>query len=434
MKKEAVSVFWFRRDLRLFDNAGLTAALKGKLPIVPVFIFDTEILDKLDDKKDARVQFIYTELEKIKADLKKLDSDLDMRYGKPEKIWEELIEDFNVQSVFTNRDYEPYARDRDKRIKTFLGKKDISFHDYKDQIIFDRDEVLKDDGDPYVVYTPYSKKWLELLKDSDLQSFDTEKHHGNFHKFYVDKTPTLNTMGFESFEFSYPSREVDIELIKQYDKLRNFPAKDATSHLSLHLRFGTVSIRTLSRIAKKHNKTWLNELIWRNFYQVVIWHFPDRIENAFKKKYDNIPWRDAEADFKKWCQGKTGYPIVDAGMRQLNKTGFMHNRLRMVTASFLTKHLLIDWRWGEAYFAQKLLDFDLASNNGGWQWAAGSGVDAAPYFRIFNPHLQTKKFDPDLKFINKWIPELNGFDYPAPMVEHKAARQRALDTYKKAIN
>ncbi len=434
MEKKAVSIFWFRRDLRLFDNAGLSKALNSKFPVVPVFIFDSEILDKLEEKKDARVQFIYQELEKIKSNLRNLGSDLDVRYGSPEKIWKELLSDYNVQAVFANRDYEPYARERDRKIYDFLEEKKIPFRAFKDQVIFDRAQVVKDDGDPYVVYTPYSKKWLEKLENADLQSYDTEKHQKNFHKFEAKKMPSLKSMGFKSFEFSYPSREVDVEKVKQYDKLRDYPAKDATSHLSLHLRFGTVSIRALSRIAQKHNKTWLNELIWRNFYQIIIWHFPDRVENAFKEKYDRIPWRDAETDFKKWCDGMTGYPIVDAGMRQLNATGFMHNRLRMVTASFLTKHLLIDWRWGEAYFAQKLLDFDLASNNGGWQWAAGSGVDAAPYFRIFNPYLQTKKFDPDNKFIKEWIPELDTNKYPEPMVEHKAARERALDTYKKALN
>lgn len=434
MEKKAVSIFWFRRDLRLFDNAGLSKALDSEFPVVPIFIFDSEILDKLEDKKDARVQFIHQELEKIKADLQKIGSDLDVRYGTPEKVWKELLSEYTIKEVFANRDYEPYARQRDKKIYDLLEKEKITFRAFKDQVIFDRAQVVKDDGDPYVVYTPYSKKWLEKLADADLESYDTEKHQKNFKKIESKKIPSLKAMGFEGFKFTYPSREVNIEKVKDYDKLRDYPAKDATSHLSLHLRFGTVSIRTLSRIAQKHNKTWLNELIWRNFYQMIIWHFPDRIENAFKEKYDRIPWRDAEADFKKWCDGMTGYPIVDAGMRQLNTTGFMHNRLRMVTASFLTKHLLIDWRWGEAYFAEKLLDFDLASNNGGWQWAAGSGVDAAPYFRIFNPYLQTKKFDPDNKFIEEWISELDTKKYPEPMVDHKAARERALDTYKKAIN
>lgn len=434
MEKTAVSIFWFRRDLRLFDNAGLWHALNAGFPTVSVFIFDTEILEKLDDKRDARVQFIHRELEKIKSELRSFGSDLDVRYGNPLEIWKDLLSDYNVKCVSANRDYEPYARQRDKKVYEFLQERDIPFKAFKDQVIFDRSEIVKDNGEPYVVFTPYSKKWLETLKDSDLQSFETEKQHNNFHKFQVGSMPSLNEMGFESFAFEYPSREVDLEKVKAYDKLRDFPAKDATSHLSIHLRFGTISIRTLSRIAQKYNKIWLNELIWRNFYQMIIWHFPDRVEKAFKENYDHIPWRDAEADFEKWCAGNTGYPIVDAGMRQLNATGFMHNRLRMITASFLTKHLLIDWRWGEAYFAQKLLDFDLASNNGGWQWAAGSGVDAAPYFRIFNPYLQTQKFDPVNDFISKWIPEIGTEKYPKPMVEHGAARARALDIYKKALN
>lgn len=434
MKKETVNIFWFRRDLRLFDNAGLTAALQSKNPIVPIFIFDKTILDRLDEKKDARVQFIHQELTQIKEDLQKKGSDIDIRYGKPLDIWKELIKDYTVEEVFTNRDYEPYARQRDEKVQKLLSDENISWHDFKDQVIFDRDEVVKDDGEPYVVFTPFGKKWMETLSQDDLKSFETEKFRKNFYSFEVKEFQSLKSMGFKSFDFTYPDRKVDKNLISKYGENRDFPAKDATSHLSLHLRFGTVSIRQLTQIAKELSPVWLNELIWRNFYQIIIWHFPDRIENAFKAKYDNIPWRDDEKSFKAWCEGKTGYPIVDAGMRQLNETGFMHNRLRMVTASFLTKHLLIDWRWGEAYFAQKLLDFELASNNGGWQWAAGTGCDAAPYFRVFSPDLQTKKFDPKLEFIRKWVPEMDLFEYPQPIVEHKAARKRAIDTYKKALD
>lgn len=433
MEKKSVSIFWFRRDLRLFDNAGLSEALQSDLPVVPVFIFDSEILNKLDDKKDARVQFIHLELEKIKADLQKLGSDLDVRYGSPEEVWDDLVRDYNIMQVFANRDYEPYARERDQKTYEFLAKNGISFRAFKDQVIYDRAEVIKNNGDPYVVFTPYSKKWLQALQAHDLQSFDTKSHHANFQKYKGKEIPSLKSMGFESFEFSYPSREADIEKIRQYDRLRDYPSEDATSRLSLHLRFGTLSIRTLTRMALKYNNTWLNELIWRNFYQMIIWHFPNKVNHAFKEKYDRIPWRHSEIDFQRWCDGTTGYPLVDAGMRQLNATGFMHNRLRMVTASFLTKHLLLDWRLGEAYFAQKLIDYDLASNNGGWQWAAGCGVDAAPYFRIFNPTLQTKKFDPDQTFIKKWIPELGTHKYPEPMVEHRKARERALQIYKKSL-
>lgn len=432
---KTINVFWFRRDLRLFDNAGLTAALRADHPVVPVFIFDKEILEKLEAKKDARVQFIHRELEDIKEKLQKKDSDIDIRYGKPGEVWKDLLDDYSIDTVFTNRDYEPYARERDAEVKKLLSKENVDFKDFKDQVIFDRDEVLKDDGDPYVVFTPFGKKWKETLSEGDTASFETEKYHKNFHKFSAKKLPSLKSMGFKAFDFNYyPDRTIDTKLIKKYGELRDYPSRDATSHLSVHLRFGTVSIRELTRLAQEHSETWLNELIWRNFYQIIIWHFPDRIENAFKSKYDRIPWRDDTKSFEAWCAGKTGYPIVDAGMRQINETGFMHNRLRMVVASFLTKHLLIDWRWGEAYFAEKLLDFELASNNGGWQWAAGSGCDAAPYFRVFNPELQTKKFDPDLKFIRKWVPEFDSMEYPQPIVEHKAARKRALDTYKKALD
>lgn len=433
-KKIKVNIFWFRRDLRLFDNAGLTAALKSENTVIPIFIFDKTILDCLEEKKDARVQFIHQELSKIKSDLQKKGSDIDIRYGKPLDIWNELIREYSIGEVYTNRDYEPYSRQRDTEVQKLLSAHNISWNEFKDQVIFDRGEVLKDDGDPYVVFTPFGKKWMETLSEEDLKSFETEKFHKNFHSFKSKDLPSLKSLGFESFDFSYPSRIADSGLISQYATNRDFPARNGTSHLSIHLRFGTVSIRVLTRKARELSPVWLNELIWRNFYQIIIWHFPNRIENAFKPKYDNIPWRDDEKGFDAWCQGKTGYPIVDAGMRQLNETGFMHNRLRMVTASFLTKHLLIDWRWGEAYFAQKLLDFELASNNGGWQWAAGSGCDAAPYFRVFNPDLQTKKFDPELKFIRKWVPEFDSLDYPQPIVEHKAARKRAIDTYKKALN
>ena len=431
---DKISIFWFRRDLRLRDNVGLHHALKSDHKIIPFFIFDWEILEKLNDPKDARVQFIRRELEAMKKELQSFGSDLLVKYGKPINVWEELIKTYDIAKVYTNRDYEPYARKRDKAISNLLEKNDIAFQDYKDQVIFDRDEIVKDDGDPYVVYTPFSKKWLAELKPEHLKKAETEKYFDNFLQHTAGEMPTLNEMGFKSFEFDYPDRNVDASLLKNYSDDRDIPAKQGTSRLSVHLRFGTVSIRELTKKAQKYSKSWLNELIWRNFYQVIIWHFPDRIENAFRSKYDNIPWRNDEDDFKAWCEGKTGYPIVDAGMRQLNQTGFMHNRVRMIVASFLTKHLLIDWRWGEAYFAEKLLDLELGSNNGGWQWAAGSGCDAAPYFRVFNPYLQTKKFDPDLKYIKKWVPEVDSDSYPEPIVVHKDARERALSTYKQALN
>jgi len=434
LKREEISIFWFRRDLRLRDNAGLYAALRSGRQVVPLFIFDKQILDKLDDSQDSRVQFIHHELMAMRKELKELGSDLEVRYGNPEAIWEQLLVDYDIEGVFTNRDYEPYARKRDEQIEKLLASNKIVFQSFKDQVIFECADVVKDNGEPYVVYTPFSKKWLELYKPEMSEPFESQKYFDQFAAFHAKSLPpTLKEMGFESFDFEYPSREIDKKVIKAYSEKRNFPAQPGTSRLSMHLRFGTVSIRHLTKIAQETSKSWLNELIWRNFYQVIIWYFPDRIENAFKPAYDQIEWLNDEQHFKAWCNGKTGYPIVDAGMRELNETGFMHNRVRMITASFLSKHLLVDWRWGEAYFAKKLIDFELASNNGGWQWAASTGCDAAPYFRVFNPTLQTEKFDPDLKYVKRWVPEYGTSKYPEPIVEHKMARQRAIDTYKAGL-
>jgi len=432
---EKVNFFWFRRDLRLEDNHGLCEALKSGKPVIPLFIFDREILDKLEEKEDKRVQFLHDEISRIKKDLRSFGSDILVRYGKPIDVWKDLFNEFEIEGIYLNRDYEPYARERDSKVASLAKENGAGFFDFKDQVIFDCDEILKDDGDPYVVYTPFSRKWLDHYENSMSDPFPSSEYFDSFKEFEAEPMPSLESMGFKEVDFEVPDREVDASLLNEYADKRDLPAEKATSRLSVHLRFGTVSIRHLTKKARiHHSDSWLNELIWRNFYQVIIWHFPDRIENAFKKKYDNIKWRNDEKEFKAWCDGKTGYPIVDAGIRQLNESGFMHNRVRMITASFLTKHLLIDWRWGEAYFAKKLLDFELASNNGGWQWAAGSGCDAAPYFRVFNPYLQTKKFDPDKKYIKEWIPEFGTDDYPDPIVEHKAARKRALDTYKTALD
>ncbi len=431
--KPSVHIFWFRRDLRLHDNAALHHALKSGIPVLPIFIFDREILDKLEDQKDLRVQFIHQELAAIREKLKAQGSDLAVYYGDPKEIWKFILKQYSVAEVYANRDYEPYAKERDGAIKKLLKESDIELKLYKDHIIFEPKEILKDDGTPYVVYTPYSKKWLAKYTSDQVKPFPIELHRSNFFGFQAHAMPSLDAMGFEATDFTYPDRSIDISLVEDYGEKRDYPAKNGTSRLSMHLRFGTVSIRELTKIAKAHGKFWLNELIWRNFYQMIIAHFPERIENSFKEKYDRIPWRKDEAAYRAWCEGRTGYPIVDAGMRELNATGFMHNRVRMVVASFLTKHLLIDWRLGEAYFAQKLLDFELASNNGGWQWASGSGCDAAPYFRVFNPELQTKKFDPNHVYIRKWVPEYLQNSYPEPIVEHKQARLRAIETYKTAL-
>lgn len=434
MSQKSISIFWMRRDLRLEDNAALHHALVGDQAVLPLFIFDYNILDKLEDRADARVQFLHRELESIKVQFQQHDSDIEVRYGKPENVWDDLLKEYNISAVYTNRDYEPYAKERDEKIAGLLKESDVAFHTFKDHVIFEKDEIVKDDGTPYVVYTPYSKKWLAAISDKDLEPYPCEKYFDNLVKIKTDEMPSLQSMGFSSFDFEYPSREIDIDIVRNYGDMRDIPGKKGTSRISMHLRFGTLSIRAVTALAQKHSKSWLNELIWRNFYQVIIWHFPHSTERAFKPAYDRIPWRNDQTHFEAWCEGRTGYPIVDAGMRELNETGFMHNRVRMVVASFLTKHLLIDWRWGEAYFAKKLLDFELASNNGGWQWAAGSGCDAAPYFRVFNPESQTAKFDPDHKYIRKWVPEYRDSRYPKPIVEHKAARERAIATYKEALS
>lgn len=428
---EKITLFWFRRDLRIEDNAALFYALKDEYPVQPIFIFDTEILDKLP-KKDARVTFIHQEIERLASALKERDTSLDIRFGKPIDVWKTLLTDYSVGRVYANRDYEPYARERDKTVYHLLANEGIKFIAKKDHVIFEKDEVVKADGTPYAVYTPYSKLWKSRLNDFYLKPYPSATvNHWN--KTNQNNIPNLTSMGFEAPDINFPTREADHDIIKNYHNTRDIPAVKGTSRLGLHLRFGTISIRSLSRKALHGNPKYLNELIWRDFYSTILWHFPKVVTQNFNKKYDGIKWRNKEDEFKKWCEGKTGYPIVDAGMRELNTTGFMHNRVRMIVASFLTKHLLIDWRWGEAYFAEKLLDFDLASNNGGWQWAAGTGVDAAPYFRVFNPYLQTEKFDPQMKYVKQWVPELNTTDYPEPMVDHKFARTRALDTYKEGI-
>jgi len=426
---QTITLFWFRRDLRLQDNTGLYHALKESKDVLPIFIFDSNILDKLEDKADRRIEFIHQSLLVIQQQLTEIGSTLLVFHGDPIALFKSL----SPKAVYTNHDYEPYARQRDGEIKSILAKKGIAFNSFKDQVIFEKDEVMKDDGKPYTIFTPYSRKWKSLLTPAHLKSYPTENHFESFKKTKAVPLPSLDDIGFKAIGSPFPERVIKQSIVEKYDQQRNFPAIEGTTKLSVHLRFGTVSIRKLAQLAQKKNQAWLNELIWRDFYHMILWHFPQVETRAFKPAYDQIQWRHDEKDFKSWCEGKTGYPIVDAGMRELNSTGFMHNRVRMIVASFLTKHLLIDWRWGEAYFAKKLLDFDLAANNGGWQWAAGSGCDAAPYFRVFNPQLQTEKFDPELMYINKWIPELGTKDYPKPIVDHKFARERVLKVYKEAL-
>ena len=428
-----ISVFWFRRDLRLEDNAGLYHALKKGLPVLPIFIFVQNILNKLEDKKDARVEFIHQAILNLNEQLKELSSSIKVFHSAPEKTFKELIKEYNISVVYTNHDYEPYANERDEIIKQLLAKHQIDFKTYKDQCIFEKDEVLKDDGKPYTVFTPYSRKWKLRLTDFYVKPYPNKKYFKNFIQTKPFTIPSLQELGFEKSGLEFPSTTISKSIVTNYKEQRDFPAIKGTSKLSVHLRFGTVSIRALAKQALLLNETWLNELIWRDFYMMILHHFPHVEKNSFKPQYDRIEWRNNESEFKAWREGKTGFPIVDAGMRELNATGFMHNRVRMIVASFLVKDLLIDWRWGEAYFAQKLLDFDLSANNGGWQWAAGSGCDAAPYFRVFNPVEQTKKFDPKYEYIKKWIPEFNTAQYPKPIVDHSAARLRALSVYKKAL-
>ncbi|MEM9546758.1 MAG: deoxyribodipyrimidine photo-lyase [Bacteroidota bacterium] len=437
------SIFWFRRDLRLSDNAGLYQALRKDFPVKSIFIFDKNILDKLVDNADPRVTFIHDTLNEIKSQLQSHGSDLEVYYGDPIKIWKELANDPNLKTVFSNRDYERYALDRDHKVGEILNAASIEFNTYKDHVIFEKGEIVKEDGLPYVVFTPYKRKWLaklETRKDYEnaeesyyFKSYPTEKYFENFLRFESVSPPSLKDMGFEKSSIPIPGALVARSVIRQYDKRRNFPAIAGTSKLGIHFRFGTISIRAKARHAQKLNDTYLSELIWRDFYSMILQHFPHVEDQSFREKYDHIEWRNNEEEFDKWCKGETGYPIVDAGMRELNTTGYMHNRVRMIVASFLTKHLLIDWRWGERYFAAKLLDFDLASNSGGWQWAAGSGTDAAPYFRIFNPYTQADKFDKQREYIRKWVPEFGTADYPSPIVDHKMARERCLNTYKKAL-
>ena len=431
--KPDVTIFWFRRDLRLRDNAGLYHALKDGSPVVPVFIFDRNILDELEDKNDRRVEFIHLALQDIQQQLLKIDSSLDIRYGNPLVIYKELLKEYNIKKVFTNHDYEPYAKQRDSEILQLLNEHGVSFHTYKDQVIFEKNEVLKDDGKPYTIFTPYSRKWKAALKEYHLKAYPVKKYLANFFKQPGKKIISLEEMGFAPAGLPFPGKEWKGQVIRHYKEQRDIPSVQGTSRLSVHLRFGTISIRELADEAGALNETFLNELIWRDFYHMILWHFPRVVGHAFKPEYDKIRWRNNEKEFNDWCNGITGYPIVDAGMRELNQTGFMHNRVRMIVASFLTKHLLIDWRWGEAYFAKKLLDFDLAANNGGWQWAAGSGCNAAPYFRVFNPYLQTKKFDPELKYVRKWVPEFEELTYPQPIVAHEVARKRCLETYAAAL-
>ena len=431
---EKFTIFWFRRDLRIDDNKGFFEALNGKNKVIPIFIYDTEIIDKLHND-DHRLTFIQNALGGINNAMKRNRCALRTYRGTPEAVFEKIIREFPIEKVIANHDYEPYAMERDERVKKLLKARKIYFETYKDQVIFERNEVVKDDGNPYMVYTPYSIKWLAKFNREGIENYPSENYLWNLYNEHPLPHMSHKEMGFEISKMVPKDFRFDDELIDQYEATRNFPSQDATSRLGVHLRFGTQSVRKLiSKSASRENATFLKELIWREFFMQILWHFPHTVNQCFKKKYDRIEYRNNEEEFEKWCQGKTGYPLVDAGMRELNRTGFMHNRVRMLTASFLCKHLLIDWRWGEAYFSEKLFDYEMSSNIGNWQWSAGCGVDAAPYFRIFNPHEQIKKFDKSLEYIKTWVEDLDQSSYPEPIVAHKFARERCLKEYKLALN
>ena len=441
-----IAIHWMRRDMRLHDNRTLLAALDSGLPVLVAFLFDQDILDRLDNTKDRRVSFIHHEALKLKAELQEVGGDLLAAHGNPTTVWANWIEQLSknglkVREVHVGRDYEPYAQERDRQLSHWFDEQGITFKGTKDSVVFEKNEVTKDDGKPYTVFTPYSKKWRKALQPSDYACAHSAERLSQqqligIGEMMQQQVPTLEEMGFENVWKEgglIPPTIVEDQLLKAYGEQRDFPSVPGTSRLSVHLRFGTVSIREALRQGLATSEKWTTELIWRDFYQTIVYHFPHSATDSFRPAYDAIPWLNNEEQFEAWCQGKTGYPLVDAGMRELAQTGFMHNRVRMVVASFLCKHLLIDWRWGERFFARHLLDFDLASNAGGWQWAAGSGCDAAPYFRVFNPTSQLQKFDKDLIYVRKWVPEYGTSLYPEPIVDHAMARVRAIETYRSVL-
>jgi deoxyribodipyrimidine photo-lyase len=428
-EKTVVNLFWMQRDLRLYDNTALFHALKTRENVLPLFIFNPDILERIEFRPVYRVNFIYQKLLEIKTELEKIGSSILVFYGKPLDVFKKLLSEYHVCSVYTNRDYDPYSTFQELYIERFLRINKIEYLSYKDHVIFEKDELIKADGKPYTVFTAYKNKFIEKFNNEMVRPLNTAQFFHNFIRIKPLRMPNLEEHGFEMVDFKFPPQSLPKKLLESYAVDRDFPARNATSKLSVHIRFGTISIRHVTALAVLHSEVFLSELIWRNFYSQLLWFFPYVATRAFKPNYDNIRWENNQDHFYAWCKGKTGYPFVDAGMRELNETGFMHNRLRMVTASFLCKHLLIDWRWGEAYFAGKLNDYDLASNNGGWQWCAGSGCDASPYFRVFNPELQAQKFDRDYEYIRKWIPEFGTSEYPQPIVEHKFARDRAIKRY-----
>ena len=472
-RKYESALVWFRRDLRDYDHAALYHALKAAERVYCVFVFDTDILDRLNDKADRRVEFIWESVRELKAALQEKSGDLIVRHGCAAEILPALATELGVKAVYANRDYELAANERDEAVAKTLKQQGIAFHAFKDQVIFERGEILTQAGRPYGVFTPYKNAWLRTLEDFYVRPYPVDRYISHLAQHSSDDMPSLEAIGFERTNLhalkipigmTGGKRLFDefLDRIDQYKEARDFPAVKGPSYLSVHLRFGTVSIRHLARTAWRMEgrgaETWLSELIWRDFYFQVLHHHPQLAAGrAFHSEFEHIAFPNDEALFQAWCEGRTGYPLVDAAMRQINQTGYMHNRLRMVAASFLVKDLLIDWRWGERYFAEKLIDYDFAANNGGWQWAASTGCDAQPWFRIFNPVTQSEKFDAQGKFIRKYVPELArcndkeihapwlisadrqqtlglaiGRDYPLPVIDHAVQRERALELYKAA--
>jgi deoxyribodipyrimidine photo-lyase len=428
-----IVVFWFRRDLRIKDNAGLFSALTSEYNVLPLFIFDDDILNKLDRKSDRRASFIVDALKQLNGSLVEQGTSLLILQGKPWDVFKELMDTYDVKGVYTNEDYEPYAINRDKAIAELLKGKGIPLFTYKDQVIFDKKSLLTTGAKGYTVFTPYSVKWKNTLKEYDYRAYFSETLHNKWLLMEPLEVICAKKLGFNTYKDIFQSPVLEPAVVLHYHETRNFPALNGTTLLGAHLRFGTISIRECVRFAINKNVIWLNQLIWRDFFMQILWHYPRVVNGSFREKFDRIEWINNEEDFERWKNGTTGIPIVDAGMRQLNETGYMHNRVRMIVASFLTKHLLIDWRWGEAYLATKLLDFELASNNGNWQWAAGSGVDASPWFRIFNPVMQSNKFDPTHDYIRRWVPEYGTIGYVGPMIDLDFGRKRCLEVFKRAV-
>ncbi|MFZ5630073.1 MAG: cryptochrome/photolyase family protein [Spirochaetota bacterium] len=434
-RADRVAIHWFRRDLRLDDNTALAAAAKSGLEVLPIFIFDTNILSRLRLKDDRRVAFIHETLMNLRKVLQQQGGELLVLCGKPEEIFPVLFERFSVAAVYCNEDYEPYARERDAKIARLCSERGIVFTATKDHVVFAPHEVLKDDGTPYHVFTPYSRRWLAAFEQNPPAGQNGAPLCRWLRANDIDPMPRLEDLGFSPVASLAPPAALDSAIIENYAATRDIPGIRGTSRLGIHLRFGTISVRRLALVARELNAKFLAELIWREFYQMILWYYPDTVSKAFRSQYAALRFPGTEEDFRRWRNAETGYDLVDAGIRELVETGFMHNRVRMVVASFLTKHLLCDWRWGEHFFAQYLLDYELASNVGGWQWSAGIGVDAAPYFRIFNPSEQQKKYDPEGVYVQKWLGADSNFfgtPRPQPIVDHRFARERCLKFFSSA--